>query len=104
MAFATYNAIFSDESIIRNGLNQLGCSIQFLTAVTEDAPSPSLISLWLGGSKNLDSSVTQPLVKTIRTLQEIVLLCHPWPLNFRNNAQLWKQLLEDYRKNKEAAK
>jgi hypothetical protein len=98
MSFATYVATHSNESLIRDGLRQLDCSIAFLCAVTDGAPSSSMVSLWLAGKKNLDDSDTKPLAEMIRTLREITALAAPWPLNFRNNAQLWKTLLADYRR------
>lgn len=104
MSFATFVGKYSPEVIIRDGLRELNCSIRFLCAVTEDARDSSLVSSWLAGKKNMDDSDTRPLVETIRTLKEIVAVTAPWPLDFRNNCQLWKQLLEEYRKNKEAAK
>lgn len=102
MSFATYTAKYSNETLIRDGLRDLGCSIAFLCAVTDDSRDSSFVSSWLAGKKNMSDSDTRPLVETIRILKEIVALTSPWPLNFRNNAQLWKQLLTDYRNAKDS--
>jgi len=90
-------ATFSNESKVQDGLRDLGCSMNFLCALA-GGPSPSLVSLWLGGTKQLDDKVTRPLVETIRVLQQIKQIAAPWPLDF-HDARLWKQLLADYHVN-----
>jgi hypothetical protein len=90
-------ATFSNENVVQNGLRDLDCSMNFLCALA-GGPSPSLVSLWLGGTKQLDDKVTRPLVETIHTLKEIKQIAAPWPLDF-HDARLWKQLLADYQAN-----
>jgi hypothetical protein len=87
-------ATFSHEALVQNGLRDLNCSINFICAISERAPSPSLISLWLNGSKRLDNSVTAPLVETLSQLKEIADSVRPLPLQFRD-VNLWREILQN---------
>ena len=98
MAFAT----FSDENIVATGLRDLGISTNFLCAMV-GRPSAAMVNLWLGGFRQLDSSMTRPLAEMIRSLQRIRDLAAPWPLSFRDPRR-WKQLLADYEANRAAEK
>lgn len=91
------SATLSNENLLQNGLREIGCSVGFL-CVLAGGPSPSLISLWLAGTKRLDNKVTRPLVEVLKTLKQIKELASPWPLDF-HNATIWKELLENYRAN-----
>jgi hypothetical protein len=99
MSYASF-AAFGNGTIIRDGLRDIPCSINFLCAITEHSPSPSMISLWLNGTKEIDDRATQPLVEMVRTLKEIKQIAAPWPLDF-HDARLWKELLTNYRVNVE---
>jgi hypothetical protein len=88
---------YSNEGLFQKGLRDLGVSISFVCTLS-GGPSPSLVSLWLNGTKQLDDSVTRPLVETLRMLKEISQLASPWPLSFRD-CRLWQKLLADYRAN-----
>jgi hypothetical protein len=97
MAYASF-AAFGNGTLFQNGLHDLGCSINFLCAITEGSPSSSLISLWLNGSKQLEDRTVQPLIETIQTLKEIKEIAKPWPLDL-HDARLWRTLLADFRAN-----
>jgi hypothetical protein len=89
-------ATFSSEAVVARTMRELKVTGPFLAALTGVISAP-VLSYWLQGQRQLDLAKAKVLEETCRDLQKIAELTKPWPLSYRD-ANLWRILLEDYRR------